>query len=487
MTTPPQRRAIRLVVILLVASLTASVTFALLTWLFRHDVLAYQQARDPAADPDALAATLWTRPIPILAVAVLYFWVARRLLAGAASAYRRVRIVSVLGLIAVAWLLFSAAYPPWLRGVQAVQLVLLAALVAAVNRPLVRSAFPAVPDLRPRNRRAALLLAVLAPFVAEVSLGTVPLRMAWVMPIYIPIYGAGALFIREIVRRTGGGVANLLLLGVAYGLVEEGLALQSLTSPHLYGAAEWAPRLFGFNTAYTELNLAYHAVFSVTIPILLVELLFPRHGTTPYLRRGGLIATGVLALLGAALLRVTVPPAEDPGYTMPTTAILLVAAAAAAVTVIGLRIRVRRESRPVAPPHAPLLAVTTGVAVFGFLAFVYPLGDARQPLWTHGAWVFLPMSGAAAIAVAAWWALRHWSASPAWTPRHVLAACAGALTAHTLFGLTANADSTPDRLFLLAIALLTAAGATLLIRRQDPIPPPPIEADRPPLPSASPR
>jgi len=48
-------------------------------------------------------------------------------------------------------------------------------------------------------------------------------------------------------------------------------------------AAGWAPRLFGLNTAYTELNLVYHAVFSVTIPIVLVELLFAGHekrGTT---------------------------------------------------------------------------------------------------------------------------------------------------------------------------------------------------------------
>ena len=111
--------------------------------------------------------------------------------------------------------------------------------------------------------------------------------MFWALLVFAPIYAGGALFLREAWRRTGGGYLNLLLLGVAYGLVEEGLALQSLTSPHLYGAAGWAPRLLGVNTDYTELNLVYHAVFSVTIPVVLVELLFraARRAALPAPRR----------------------------------------------------------------------------------------------------------------------------------------------------------------------------------------------------------
>ena len=464
MTTPQQRGAIRLVVILLIASLSVSVAFAVLTLVFRSEVLAFQQVEHPDADPGALAATLWTRPIPVFGVAVLYIWVARQLLAGASRAYRRVRIVSALGFVAVGWLFVSADYPAWLRAVQAVQLVVLAALIVAVNRPTVRAAYPAAPDTRPRNRRAALLLVLLAPIVAEVSLGTVPLREAWVMPIYVPIYGAGALFVREVVRRTGGGVANLLIMGVAYGLIEEGLALQSLTSPHLYGAAGWAPRLLGVNTAYTELNLVYHAVFSVTIPVVLVELLFARHGTAPYLRRGGLITTGVIALLGAALLRVSVPPTEDPGYAMPPAAILLITAAVAALAVTALRVRVG-QARPADPPRVLVVAGATAVAAFGFLAMLWPFAGARQPLFTHGAWALLPMAGAALIVAAAIYALRRWSAGPDWTSRHYFAACLGALVAHTAFGLVSNADGPADRVFLFAIGVLTAAAGFVALRK----------------------
>ena len=43
----------------------------------------------------------------------------------------------------------------------------------------------------------------------------------------------------------------MLALGLAYGLLEEGLALGSLTSTTFYPVADRAPRLLGFNTAFS--------------------------------------------------------------------------------------------------------------------------------------------------------------------------------------------------------------------------------------------
>jgi hypothetical protein len=428
MTSPQQRRAIRTVVILLVASVAAGVLVT-------------------AAGVAAHVVALGPNQILVLLVATGYVWVIRRLLAGAAGAYRRVRIVSVAGFLLVAGQLAVGGHPAWLRAAEAAQLALLAALIVAVNRRVVREAFPPVPDHRPRNRRAALVLAVLAPLCAEVSLGSVPLRTAWAWLVLAPIYSAGALFLREILRRTGGGYGNLLLLGVAYGLVEEGLVLQSLTSPHLYGVAGWGPRLLGVNTAYAELNLVYHALFSVTIPVILVEFLFARHGRAPYLRRGGVVAAGVLTLLSGALLRVSVPPSEDPGYTMPPVAFVVVTLLATAVVVLAVRVRLR-PARRWAAPAAPAVAVTAAVAAFGFLALLWPLGDATRSL---------SMTGAALVAAAALGAA--WNV--AWTPRHLVAAAFGALTGHTLFGLVSNAETLADRLFLTVVAVLTAASGVL--------------------------
>ncbi|WP_433220006.1 hypothetical protein ACQP00_16775 [Dactylosporangium sp. CS-047395] len=453
--TTQQRNAIRVVVGLLIASLTVSVTIAVLTLVFH---------------PGGLTATTWTRSAMVLALAGLYVWLAPRLLRGVATAHRRVRIASAAGFVAVAFVFLTSQNPAWLRGLQGVQLGLLAVLIVAVNRPVVRSAFPAVVDERPRNRRAAWLLVLAAPVVAELTLGTIPLRQEWALLVFTPMYGGGALLVRELVRRTGGGYANLLLMGVAYGVVEEGIVLQSLTSPNLYHAAEWAPRLFGLNTDYALLNLVYHAVFSVTIPVVLVELCFPAHGTRPYLRRGGLIATGLIAAFGAFVVRVSVPPSQDPGYTMPLAPALVFAAVALLLAVVALRVHLRpatalRLRSALVPPRPLVVGLVTGVGALAFFVLVWPFGGAHQPLFTRGAWALLPMLGATIVVISLVYVMSRWSAAAGWTRAHVIAACTGALAAHTTFGLIGQASGALDRGFLAAVVLATLALGTVAARR----------------------
>ncbi|MGI5224679.1 hypothetical protein [Actinoallomurus sp. CA-142502] len=479
-TGRPHARAVRLVLILLFANLALSIVFAGLTLLFRHGILDYQLARHPGPDPaktrDKLALTLWTRPIPILLVAVVYLWVGRRLRQGVRAAYLRVRVVSLVGLVAVAYLILTGAYPPWLRVIQGAQLLLLVALVVAVNRRRMRTGFPRGPKRpRPRGaRRAAFTLVLIAPVAAELTLGTVKVKMLWLVLLYLPIYGAGVLLIRELVRRTGGGRGSILLMGLVYGLIEEGLALQSLTSPHLYGAAGWAPRLLGVNTAYTELNLPYHVVFSVLIPIALVELVFPTLGSTPYLRRGGLVITGIVAVLGVALLRVSVPPSEDPGYVLPGAALIVIVVLVVVLSVVALRVLPRRAARvraAVAVPRPAVAGVVSAVAALGFIGLLYPFAGARHPAFTHGAWVLVPMLAAAALAVGAGLALWRWTAAADWTSRHRLAAISGALIAHTVFGVVANTHTVPDTAGLTVIGVVMIVLLVLLGRRLDGVPP----------------
>src|SRR5262245_45973640 len=165
--------------------------------------------------------------------------------------------------------------------------------------------------------RAAALLVVLTPLVAELALGSTPFRLAWIVLFVLPMYGFGILLVRELVRRTGRGWPSILLLGLAFEIVEDGIALQALSSPTLYGAADWGPRVFGLNLTYWETNAAYHVVFSAVIPILLVDLVHPAHRHRPYLRLPGLVGTAVAWVLGVALVRVLIPPTADPGYTAP--------------------------------------------------------------------------------------------------------------------------------------------------------------------------
>jgi len=148
------------------------------------------------------------------------------------------------------------------------------------------------------RRLPAFVLVLMAPLVAELLAGSTPLGqpivLAILLVVYLPLYGAGALLIRELVRRSGRGWPSILLLGAAYGFIEEGFVSQSLFNPTLYHAANWGARILGINGVYTEWVIVVHAVWSASIPILLTELLFPGQRTAD---RIGLIILG-LAMIG---------------------------------------------------------------------------------------------------------------------------------------------------------------------------------------------
>ncbi|MEV4115662.1 hypothetical protein [Nonomuraea sp. NPDC049695] len=320
-----------------------------------------------------------------------------------------------------------------------------------------------------RGRWAALLLAVLTPVVAEFTLGNPPLRQAYLLLLWVPIYGAGAVLVRELVRRAGRGWVAILLLGAAYGIVEEGLALQALTSPTLYGVAGWAPRVLGLNSAYTELNIPYHAVFSVALPILLLDLIFPGLRRRPYLGRVGLVISGVVFVLGAVLLRLMVTAVIDPGYQAPLAVVVGCLLAVALLAVIALRLTPRRTGPPpvaAGPPPGPLfVGGFGGVVVFGYLALLFPFGGAEHPAFTRGGWVPAPMVAAAVLAVAAGWLLSRWTRGQAWGDRRSLALASGALVAHTAFGVIANGETLTDRLSLTALGVVMIGLLALLGRR----------------------
>ncbi|MFD1539500.1 hypothetical protein [Nonomuraea guangzhouensis] len=323
-------------------------------------------------------------------------------------------------------------------------------------------------DSSGRGRWAALLLAVITPIVAELTLGNPPLSQIWLLLLWVPIYGAGTVLIRELVRRRGAGWPSILLLGVAYGIVEEGLVLQALSSPTLYGVAGWAPRVLGLNSAYAELNLPYHAVFSVALPILLTDLMFPRLRDRPYLKGTGLVVAGVVFVLGGALLRWSVAGFIDPGYQAPVAVVVGCLAAVALLTTVALRF-VPNASTPAAirgaAPGSWAVGVFGGVVAFGYLALLFPFGGATQPAFTRGGWVAVPMLAAAVLAVVAGRLVRRWTTGGGWTDRHSLALAGGALVAHTAFGVLANAETLADRAGLTALGLVMIALLALLSRR----------------------
>jgi hypothetical protein len=301
-------------------------------------------------------------------------------------------------------------------------------------------------------------LILLAPVVAELLAGTIPIWQIGNLAFAVPIYGAGALLIRELVRGRGRGWTSILLLGAAYGIVEEGIATQALFSPTLYGVAAWSPRLFGINLDYTEVIVPLHAVWTAAVPILLVELAFPARRAEPWLGRAGLIVTACVYLIGVAILALGAHTQLDPGFWAPPVLLGLSLLAVVVLGVVALGIlpgpalsilpgpalghlRTDGGREDIGAGHggpSPWRAGLVGfVGACAFLGLLIPVGDAQQPVFTQGNLVLVPMAAAIAVAVATAAMVRRWAALHQLTDRHLLGLASGSLIAHTLvFGLT---------------------------------------------------
>src|SRR5262245_46042651 len=86
-----------------------------------------------------------------------------------------------------------------------------------------------------RRVAPAVALFFLAPLIGEFMLGNISIDGIVGLFVLAPMYGGGALLIREAVRRTGRGWPSMILLGVAYSVIEEGLVTQLLFNPSYYG------------------------------------------------------------------------------------------------------------------------------------------------------------------------------------------------------------------------------------------------------------
>jgi len=178
----------------------------------------------------------------------------------------------------------------------------------------------------------AATLFVVAPLIGEVLFGALPLsQLPFGLLGLIGLYGGGALLVRETARRRGLSAWWVVVLGMAYGIFEEGTVVQSLFDQHYRGLdflgfyGHWA----GVNWVWSLFIVPYHAVFSITIPIALVDLLYPALRREPWLGRAALIATGAIFALNAVLLAVFhthlfTPRAPDVSLAVNVVALVMI-------------------------------------------------------------------------------------------------------------------------------------------------------------------
>jgi hypothetical protein len=106
------------------------------------------------------------------------------------------------------------------------------------------------------------------------------------------VTGRGALLIRETARRLGMRWSGILLLAMAYSVLEEGLVTQSLFNPDYVGEHLLEPAnvsWLGTGLVWALYVLGLHVLGSIGVPVAMVEALAGDRRHTPWLRRRGLI------------------------------------------------------------------------------------------------------------------------------------------------------------------------------------------------------
>jgi hypothetical protein len=304
---------------------------------------------------------------------------------------------------------------------------------------------------------APLFLFITSTLIAELLIGSTPLSRINTLLFQFPYYGSAALVIREIVLRLRLSRAGLGLLGVAFGLVTEGLALQSVFNPHFLNLDIAFGRAGDVNWPWALYMVGYHAVWSITIPVMLAGLVFPGRRDEPWLGR---ITTGAFLLLFVLMtFAFHAIFVKMSGFRAPTGPYAVAAVIAAALVVIALRLK-RRGVPALVPQGRVWLA---GIMMFGSGLFWLMLyGEIfRHPHVVPAAWNL--MFG---ILVAAGFA----SSISRWAPEHGADIqrfwlVAGGLAANTLFGFVVVSGSPLDTGGQIAVALLVATGLFALGRK----------------------
>jgi hypothetical protein len=270
---------------------------------------------------------------------------------------------------------------------------------------------------RRRGIGPALALFFTAPLVAEFLLGNLPIKMLPALIVLAPMYGGGALLIREIVRRKGRGWPSILVVGMAYAIFEEAYTTQSLFNPNYLKlnlgllAPAYIPSL-GIGTWWTLWMLMVHGIWSISTPIALVEACVPDRARTPWLGRAGMTVSVIVFLFGASA--TTAIGYKQDHYLSSNAQFVWAAVAIAVLVTIAFRIPALR--RYAADGDAPSAWLLGAVALaFASAALLVPMQ------WGWGAVAALLGLDAAILTI-----VLIWSRSGAMALKHQLALGAGA-------------------------------------------------------------
>jgi len=232
--------------------------------------------------------------------------------------------------------------------------------------------------------RPILLLLLLTPGIPEYLSSSSPLNAIILNPplfllqmlANVGLYGSGALLIHDARVRWGKGWWTVILLGTAYGILEEGVALSTLFDPKAgpVGQLGYYGHWLGVNWVWAAGIVPFHALFSISIPLLLLGLALPETKTRALLSRRRTVAVLLILMADVIVLMAIVRLAS--GYWMGTP--ILISSLLAVGSLVWASRRaptrfLRSRVRPRRPSSRELALV--GISFFPAVLLTEALGN----------------------------------------------------------------------------------------------------------------
>src|SRR5699024_2263990 len=259
-----------------------------------------------------------------------------------------------------------------------------------------------------------------------------------------------------------------------------GFVIGTLFNPDYLGLSlldhGWVPAL-GTSPIWSLYVVGIHSVWSILVPIVLTEHLFPARARTTWLGIPGLVLALLVYLVGATAIAAGVYVEHRFFPAVPQLLGVAVLALAAVVIAFSLQGRSRPRARPVPAP-----GMIASYTFLGGSAFVGLQMVTLPPVLT----VALMLAVIIVVAVL----VGRAATARAWSPSHAIAAAAGAVVTYCwtgfviqldLYGATALAIVSQSVFVIVAGLVLIAArrGARLLGRNDRQVAPDALRAARP--------
>jgi len=118
-----------------------------------------------------------------------------------------------------------------------------------------------------------IILALISPIIAELLSGSAP-PLEFFNPfgfmLLVGLYGSSVIIVRELCIKWKKGWGSILLLGAAYGIIEEGLAVKSFFDPNWMdlGVLGTYGRWIGVNWVWSFCLTIFHTIYSIVVASL---------------------------------------------------------------------------------------------------------------------------------------------------------------------------------------------------------------------------